>query len=427
MVSASLGVRLIAQSSAVSIYEAMFRLARPFVSMFALLAVAAAPENFTLDELEALEAEQTEAEQKLAALEAAENDTGTDLARIDADLISAAMESRRREEQAVTSERKLIDLRLRLTAAQSELLTDNAALEDLLAALITESERQPPALVVSPGRANLAVRSAILIGDAAPRLSSRADELGKEITSLNQLERSIRRERQRLETSESVLALKQAEIERLAATKRSQYEDISGETAVIRAHLASLGAEADNLRGLLAALEINAPGAPGSKPALRPRYAALTTPRTMTDATPGRINQTVLKPLGRQALGALQSPAAGLVSRAFGERTQGGNKTEGISIVTRQEAQIIAPVDGTIEYAGAFRSYGQMLILKTSDGYHVVLSGLGRIYGVPGQQVKAGEPVGRMSNRASPPPELYLELRRNGQPMNPANWMKRRG
>ena len=405
----------------------MFRLARPLASMFALLAIGAAPENFTLDELQVLEAEKHEAEQKLAALEAAEADTGADLSSIDASLIAAAMESQRREEQATISERRLIELRLRLTDAQTELVSDNEALEDLLAALIAESERQPPALVVSPGRANLAVRSAILIGDAAPGLSSHADELSAEITSLNLLERSIRRERARLEASEATLALKALEIERLAATKRSQFENLSGETESVRRHLAELGVQADNLRGLLAALELNAPGAPGTKPALRPRYAALTTPNTMKDATPGRMTQTVLKPLGRQALGALQSPAAGLVSQAFGERMQGGNKAEGISIVTRQEAQVIAPVDGTIEYAGTFRSYGQMLILKTSDGYHVVLSGLGRIYGVPGQQVKAGEPVGRMSIRTSPPPELYLELRRDGQPMNPANWMKRSG
>ncbi|MEE9381396.1 MAG: hypothetical protein V3V03_08320, partial [Hyphomonadaceae bacterium] len=236
------------------------------MSVFALLALAAAPESFTLDELQVLEAEKAEAERKLAALEAAGADTGTDLARIDADLIAAAMESRRREEQATTSERALIDLRTRLTIAQTELLVDDAALEDLLAALITTSERQPPALVVSPTQANLAVRSAILIGDAAPRLSARADALGDEIDELNRLERSIRRERARLEASEATLALKRAEIERLAATKRSQYQDLSGETETVRLRLADLAAQTDTLRGLLSALENHAPGAPGTKP-----------------------------------------------------------------------------------------------------------------------------------------------------------------
>ncbi len=395
------------------------------MSVFALLALGAAPENFTLEDLQRLETEKSEAERKLAALEAAGSETGLDLSRIDADLIAAAMESRRREEQAATSERRLIDLQARQASARSELLVSNVALEDLLAALITESERQPPALVVTPGRANLAVRSAILIGDAAPRLSEQADRLGEEIDTLNTLERSIRRERARLEAAEATLALKKAEIERLAATKRSQYQDLSGEAETLRNRLAELGEKAENLRGLLAALEANAPSSPGTKPALRPRYAALTTQRTMTDAPPGRVTQSNLRPLGARALGGLQRPATGLVSRAFGDQTPGGGKAEGIYIVTRQEAQIMAPVDGTIEYAGMFRSYGQMLILRTSDGYHVILSGLGRIYGAPGQEVKAGEPVGRMSNRASPPPELYMELRRDGRPMNPANWMKR--
>ena len=405
----------------------MNRFTRSFMSVFALLALAAAPESFTLDELQVLEAEKAEAERKLAALEAAGADTGTDLARIDADLIAAAMESRRREEQATTSERALIDLRTRLTIAQTELLVDDAALEDLLAALITTSERQPPALVVSPTQANLAVRSAILIGDAAPRLSARADALGDEIDELNRLERSIRRERARLEASEATLALKRAEIERLAATKRSQYQDLSGETETVRLRLADLAAQTDTLRGLLSALENHAPGAPGTKPVLRPRQVVATPPRTVAVTPVARMPQSALEPLGARALGGLQRPATGLVSRDFGDTTPGGGKAEGIAIITRTDAQVVAPVDGTIEYAGLFRSYGQMLILRTSDGYHVVLSGMSRIYGAPGQQVKAGEPVGRMSERAMPPPELYMELRRDGQPMNPANWMRRSG
>jgi septal ring factor EnvC (AmiA/AmiB activator) len=71
-----------------------------------------------------------------------------------------------------------------------------------------------------------------------------------------------------------------------------------------------------------------------------------------------------------------------------------------------------------------FRSYGQLLIISTSDGYHILLSGMGRIYASPGQTVKTGEPVGRMPDREIPAPELYLEVRQAGTPMNPARWMK---
>ena len=404
------------------------RYARLIASGTALLTLGAAPDTYTRDELVALETEKAEAEARLAAIEAAGGTLKVDLDDVDGQLIAAAMDSRRREEQATRSERKLIDLNARLGSAQRALLSDRAALEDLLAALASANRRTPPALVVAPDEANTAVRAAILMGDAAPRLSTRASALSKEIATLNRIERDIRKERARLAAAEATLALKKAEIETLAAAKRAQYEDIALEAEALRKVVARLGGEAETLRGLLTTLEARAPAPPRTKPELRLRYAALRTgPDRADDALRAAPVQPAVRldPLGDRSLGGLARPAAGLVSRGFGERGESGAKSEGLSIVTRRQAQIVAPVDGRIEYAGTFRSYGQMLILQTSDGYHIILSGLGEIYGSIGQTVAAGEPVGRMTNRADPPPELYLELRKDGRPMNPADWMKR--
>jgi septal ring factor EnvC (AmiA/AmiB activator) len=91
------------------------------------------------------------------------------------------------------------------------------------------------------------------------------------------------------------------------------------------------------------------------------------------------------------------------------------------------EAQVTAPISGVVEYARPFRSYGMMLILRTSDGYHVILSGMSRIYVTEGQNVATGEPVGRMPDRSDPPPELNMELRLGDTVMNPADWLPRRG
>ena len=73
-----------------------------------------------------------------------------------------------------------------------------------------------------------------------------------------------------------------------------------------------------------------------------------------------------------------------------------------------------------------------MLIIGVSGGYHVLLSGLAIVDGVVGQEVLAGEPVGRMepkpsqSNPGSAPggkdERLYMEFRRNGAPIDPAPW-----
>lgn len=80
------------------------------VSIAAFVLTAAAPDTFSREELQALEAERQAAEQKLEALQAAGENTLSDLKNIDSQLISAAMESQRREEQASNAEKSLIDL-----------------------------------------------------------------------------------------------------------------------------------------------------------------------------------------------------------------------------------------------------------------------------------------------------------------------------
>ena len=84
---------------------------------------------------------------------------------------------------------------------------------------------------------------------------------------------------------------------------------------------------------------------------------------------------------------------------------------------------VVSPWHGTIAYAGLFRGYGVILIVETSDGYHWLIAGLGRLDVGPGQTVRAGEPVGTASNGGPDKPLVYVELRRSGQPIDPGPWL----
>jgi septal ring factor EnvC (AmiA/AmiB activator) len=83
----------------------------------------------------------------------------------------------------------------------------------------------------------------------------------------------------------------------------------------------------------------------------------------------------------------------------------------------------VAPFDGKIAYAGQFRGYGLILIIDHGERYHTILSGFDRIDAVVGQWVLAGEPVAQMGDTSGSDPELYLELRRTGQAINPLPWL----
>ena len=117
--------------------------------------------------------------------------------------------------------------------------------------------------------------------------------------------------------------------------------------------------------------------------------------------------------------------------REFGGADGAGGTQKGISIAARPGAQITAPCDGWVVYAGPFRSYGQLLILNAGGGYHVLLAGMERISVDLGQFVLTGEPVAVMGDGsqasatvATGPkePVLYVEFRKDGTPIDPSPW-----
>ncbi|MEL7539454.1 MAG: peptidoglycan DD-metalloendopeptidase family protein [Pseudomonadota bacterium] len=386
------------------------------MAIAALTLPAQGQDDVSRAELQALEAEREDALQQLDALEQAGSLVENDLEKLERDLISAAMESQRREEQATSAELKLVSLRSRLTTARTDLVDGEDTLEDLMASLALSGRHRPPALLTQPQDANQAIRAAILMGEVAPQVKQKTTSLSTEITKLRRLERQVLREQKVLAAADAALALKEEEITQMTAAKRAAFEDVNADAAYLRQRAETLGEKASTIRELITALEAAAPGAPR----LKPRLALAEQPTTRVASRSSLPRPTVSQPLGVLAL-----PATGRMVRAWGDKMPGGEKSESVAFATRNGAQVSAPISGIVEFSGPFRSYGQLLILSTSDGYHVLLWGMSSNYVSVGQSVQQGEPVAKMSERANGAPELFMEVRKSGKPMNPANWMKR--
>jgi len=118
--------------------------------------------------------------------------------------------------------------------------------------------------------------------------------------------------------------------------------------------------------------------------------------------------------------GRLRLPSKGRWVGRYGESTGFGPRAQGITLRTADQAQVVAPYDGRVVYAGTFRKYGLILIISHGEGYHTLLAGLSRLQAVVGQLLLTGEPVGRMG--ADGKRSLYIELRRKGTAINPTSW-----
>lgn len=384
----------------------------------------AAPKSFTQDDLKRAEAARDAAVARLRALEARSSAVARDLNEIDADLIAAAEDSTAREEAAYAAEEQLMILADETQTASSSLSADQAALDDLLAALMTFGSRRPPALAASPEDSAAAVRAAILMSDAAPALSRRAAELKSQIETLNRLAAETRAQQANLASATGALAARREEISALAEEKRRASAALDAETAAARAESKRLAAEADTLRELLDSLAKSAPARPSVKPSAGKTAAKPAAPKpaaTKPSAPPAKPPAAVAARPPSGNVAPLQ-PAVGTRLHRFGQ-TVSGEKQEGLTLATRPAAQVIAPLDARVQYAGVFRTYGLMAILDVGNDVLVVVSGLDALYPEAGQWVLAGEPIGRMADRKSPSPELYLEVRRKGQPVDPEKWM----
>ncbi|MEX0628101.1 MAG: peptidoglycan DD-metalloendopeptidase family protein [Cucumibacter sp.] len=101
-------------------------------------------------------------------------------------------------------------------------------------------------------------------------------------------------------------------------------------------------------------------------------------------------------------------------------------------MVTRAEAQVVAPADGWVVYKGPYLNYGQIVILNAGLGYNIVLAGLDSTAVELGQFVLMGEPLGQMGTRTTGQtvatsagmsrPTLYIEIRSDGAPIDPSEW-----
>jgi septal ring factor EnvC (AmiA/AmiB activator) len=265
----------------------------------------------------------------------------------------------------------------------------------------------PEAVIAQPMPPSDLVRGAVLLRAAVPRIEDQAARLRDDLSALAITRRDIAERQRELTSRTAELAKERAHLDAILEKKGAQRRDLVEAERELAKRLTALGEKAGNLRDLFNRLEKERAEREGAAPGTSPPSE----PESPSAALPGESG------------GNLPFPAAGRIVGRYGEQTDTGMTRKGIDLETRPGAQVVAPYEGRIVFAGQFRGYGQLLIIEHPGGYHSLLAGMARIDGVVGHRVLAGEPVGRMGNPKSGRPSLYVELRRNGQPINPVPWL----
>jgi septal ring factor EnvC (AmiA/AmiB activator) len=120
--------------------------------------------------------------------------------------------------------------------------------------------------------------------------------------------------------------------------------------------------------------------------------------------------------------GDLEWPVAGTVARRFGR----GAAANGMEIAALEGAEARAVHDGVVAFAGSFSGFGNLVILDHGSQTFSLYGDLLDIAVKKGDRIDQGRRLGTVGPTSSGVSGLYFELRVDGQPVDPLQWLRKR-
>ncbi|WP_284727843.1 murein hydrolase activator EnvC family protein [Sphingomonas psychrolutea] len=355
-------------------------------------------------------------------------------------LIESAGRRKDLERKIAAGEKKLAELGLKEDAIRASFRGRRAVLAEVLAALERMGRNPPPALLVSPEDALASVRTAILLGAVVPGIRHETEKLAADLAELVRLRLEGQKETEALVATIASRQEEERHMDLLLGENDRLSQQNALELATEKRRAEALAARASSMEGLIASLETEIRSVREAAEKARAEEEKL---RKLSEEQRQKARELAASSLPDKNRIApayafsdlkhkLELPTAGETLRQFGDPDGTGHEAKGMVIASAPGSLVTAPADAWVVYAGEFRSYGQMIILNTGDGYHVVLSGMDRISTAQGKFVLSGEPLAVMGEKRvasatalaleTDRPTLYIEFRKDGKPVDSREW-----
>lgn len=277
----------------------------------------------------------------------------------------------------------------------------------LTAALQSLARRPTILALVQPGSIDDLVRVRAVLATTLPRVEAETALLRRDIDRSADLAAQAARAARLQRRGAQELAARRAALARLETQSRAQSRQLASTSRLEEERALGLGERARDLDALVSDIE-----ASGS---LRERLAALDGPVLR----PPRPQQSQVVENAPMRAGnvrpAYRLPVMGSVVAGFGEVAATGVRSRGLTIAARPGAQLIAPAEGRVGFAGPYRGFGRIVIIEHVGGWTSLITGMDRTALKVGERVAQGDPIGRAGDNR---PRITVELRRNGRPVD---------
>ena len=390
-------------------------------------------------------------------------ETERKLERVRSELKSIAQERRKLEGERGAASRQLRDADEKVGRTSRSLADTEAAMRKEAAALAELQQRRDTLTAQRDrqrGQLTDLVRAAYQQGEDAPlkvllsqdrvadanRLlayhryvqrdqARRIDTLTSDLASLDEVEREIATRSAELDTARTRQRGEVAQLEKDRKTRASLVADLDERYQDRAAKEKALGQDARSLETLLKNLRAAAARAEAERRAAARRAAAEAAAakkrenagsggRTPRDNAPARPIVASAPPL---KVGGLGWPVSGSLLARYGGRMPDGRTSTGVLIGAPAGTTVTAVADGTVVFSEWMTGYGLILILDHGNGYMSLYAHNDSLLKDSGDRVKRGDAVARVGTSGGQgQAALYFELRRNGQPVDPASWLQRR-
>lgn len=366
------------------------------------------------------EAEAKKASQEKQRLEQQAKKIKDELNTVNQKMIAAAKKIQNGEDEVRLKQEELEKLQKHLNESEIKFNAEHSILVGTLSALQSLALRPSEAILAQPLSPVEVMRSSILLRGSVHSLKERAEIIRQSIEDISNQKAEIAKRLQDLEKENKQLAEQQVEMKKMSQQKSKMYSQISTQSKEAQQKATRLASQAGSLRDLLDKLE--------KQKALQQKQMAekqrLARERAADKARQdkGIAQSTPAVAVNfAKAKGKLSRPARGPILTKFHQEMSKGVVSNGIDIKTASNAQVVAPYDGMVIFAGPFKNFANLLIIDHGDGYTSLLSGLAETDAKVGQTLLAGEPVGNMPSGNNA--KLHMEIRQNNRPLNPTDWM----
>jgi septal ring factor EnvC (AmiA/AmiB activator) len=289
-----------------------------------------------------------------------------------------------------------------LEAQHRRLARQQQPVARLLAALQSLARRPALLSIVQPGSIDDIVHVRAVLAGALPVLRARSGRVRADLARSRLLQSQAELAGQALAESRSRLEAQRLSLGRLEQAHRSRALAL-GHNALFESDRAiALGETAREMVDMMDQADTAAS-----------RLKALAT-LPAPDPRPGTTGAGSLFRWWRGA--PYRLPVTGRLVAGFGEVSDAGVRSRGLTLVTAAGAAAVAPAAGRVAFAGAFRGYGTIVILDHGGGWTSLISGLGTTPLAVGEQVAQGARIGTAATTDAP--RVTIELRRRDRPID---------